>query len=39
MEVTNTKNNYIIKIKIINKIQCIQIHKNNIVLLYVYILT
>ena len=36
-KVTNVKNNYIIKIKIINKIQHTKIYKNYVALLYIYL--
>ena len=37
MKATDTKNNYSIKIKIINKIQCAEIHKNYVcVVIYLF---
>ena len=33
---TNNKNNYIIRIKTMNKIQHIKIHKNYVVLLFMF---
>ena len=37
MKTTSVKNNYIVRIKIVNKIQCIKIHWNHIVLLFIFI--
>ena len=37
MKTTNVKNNCIVKIKIMNKIQCIKIHKSYVALLYMYL--
>ena len=37
MKATNVRNKCIVKIKTINEIQCIRIHKNYVVLLHMYI--
>ena len=37
MKATSIKNNCIVKIKIINKIQCIKIHKSYVALLYIFV--
>ena len=37
MKATNVKNNCIVKIKIVNKIQCIKIHWNYVVLVFMFI--
>ena len=37
MKVTDIKKNCIAKIKTMNKIQCIKIHKDYVVLLYTYL--
>ena len=37
MKVTNIKMDCIIEIKIMNKTQCIGIHKSHIILLYIYL--
>ena len=37
VKATSVKNNYIVKIKIINKIQCIMIHWNYVASLFIFI--
>ena len=37
VKTTNIENNYIARIKIINKIQCIKTFKNHVALWYIYL--